>query len=115
MHAGQGICRFCAGKSFDVFYVVASETAETVKFGISAHPIRRLRDHRANGFDAVIRTFTSLPDAADLERAALSALKLAGIAPVRGREYFDLAALPVILDIADNWVLPDGGQQRAAA
>jgi hypothetical protein len=101
---GHGICSKCANKIWDVFYVVANEKARMVKFGItSGDPRARLRRHRTSGFKTVLKTVTSLPDAADLERAALATLRLAGIPPVRGREYYDISALPLILDIADNW------------
>jgi hypothetical protein len=43
------------------------------------------------------------PRAKILEDEVLNTLKLAGIAPVRGREYFDISALPLILDIVDNY------------
>ena len=101
---GGGICRYCKCKVWDIFYVVTNDAGQAVKFGVTSHDSRaRLQFHRADGFSNVIRTFTSLPDAADLERAVMATLRLAGVEPVRGREYFDLAALSVILDIADNW------------
>lgn len=106
---GQGICRYCAGQSWDIFYVVVNDAAQTVKFGVTSHdPKRRLQRHRRYGFTNVIRTMTGLPDAYDLEQGIRATLKLAGILPIRGREYFDLSALPVILDIADNWLAPPG-------
>lgn len=101
---GNGICRFCKCKFWDIFYVVANDTECKVKFGITSHNARtRLRHHLGDGFDRTIMTITDLPDAPDLERAVKSALKLGGAKPVRGYEYFDMSALPVILDIADNW------------
>jgi hypothetical protein len=106
---GHGLCRICAYRIWDVFYVVMNESSQTVKFGITSNdPRRRLTSHRADGFSTILKTITSLPDAADLERAALAALRLAGIPPVRGREYFDITALPVVLDIADNWPAANG-------
>ncbi len=102
---GQGICRFCAHMSWDMFYVVTNDSLARVKFGItSANAEPRLQVHRRNGYRTVIRTMTDLPTAPDLERSVLATLRLAGTPPVHGREYFDLAALPVILDVADNWV-----------
>jgi len=113
---GSGICRYCKCKVWDIFYVVTNDAAQAVKFGVTSHDSRnRLQFHRKDGFGNVLRTFTSLPDAAELEQSIIATLRLAGVEPVRGREYFDLAALPVILDIADNWTLPGGGQQRPAA
>jgi hypothetical protein len=41
--------------------------------------------------------------APEIERAVLAALRLAEIRPVRGREYYDGAALAVVLDVADNY------------
>lgn len=102
---GAGLCRFCKCKVWDIFYVVADDAAQTVKFGVTSHdPRARLRFHEVDGFTRVIRTVVSLPDAADLERVILAALKSAGVKPVRGREYYDLEVLATILDIADGWV-----------
>jgi hypothetical protein len=102
---GEGICRRCQGRDWDVFYVVASADGDRVKLGITGEGGRRLRDHRAAGYPVVVRLWVGLPGdlAPELERAALAALRLAGLAPIRGREYFDYRALPVVLDIADNW------------
>ncbi|MGH7743214.1 MAG: hypothetical protein ACREQ5_00120 [Candidatus Dormibacteria bacterium] len=51
----------------------------------------------------MIRKITAMADAADLERTVLATLRLAEIAPIQGREYYDISALPVILDVADHW------------
>lgn len=101
---GHGLCRKCAHKFWDVFYVVTDERAQVVKFGITSHDARRrLRTHRKAGFGTVIMAVAGLEGAPELEQSVISALRLAGLPPVRGREYFGITALPVILDIADNW------------
>ncbi len=101
---GSSICRTCAYKVWDVFYVVANDAERVVKFGVTSHDARsRLRFHRADGFDRVISTITGLADAFALERSVLTSLRLAGVMPTWGREYFDIAALPAILDIVDSW------------
>jgi hypothetical protein len=41
--------------------------------------------------------------APEMEAAAIAALKLAGINPLRGREYYDAEALFIVLDIVDNY------------
>lgn len=105
---GQGVCRVCKGKTWDVFYVVRSDFE--VKFGItSGDPKMRLRKHKGDGFTEVERLTTGLSgDAAlDAERAVKAALVLAGERPLRGREYFDISCLALILDVADGW-LPTG-------
>lgn len=102
---GSGICRYCHGGGWDVFYVVTS--GPVVKFGItSGDPGSRLRDHALNGFTEVLRTAAGLPGtvALDTERAVKAALAMAGETPVRGREYFDASCLALILDIADSWL-----------
>ena len=38
-----------------------------------------------------------------MEQAVMAALRLAGMEPVHGREWFDIAALALVLDIADNY------------
>jgi hypothetical protein len=106
---GHGICRKCECRIWDVFYVVVNEVTQTAKFGITSNDARRrLGRHRADGFGTVIMTIDGLADAPDLEQAVLRALRLAEFAPARGREYFDVAALPVILDIAGNWPAAPG-------
>lgn len=102
---GRGLCRICAGKVWDAFYVVVAEQAERLKFGItSGDPRPRLRTHKSAGYDIVVRLLTALPGstAPDLERAVLATLRLAEIEPVRGREHYPLDALPVVLDVVDN-------------
>lgn len=101
---GQGLCRFCAGKSWDAFYVVTNDSLGRVKFGITSGDVRRrLGDHRRNGYGTTIRAVSGIEDAAKLESSILTALRLAGIVPVQGREYFDIAVLPDILSVADGW------------
>jgi len=106
---GGGICRVCAGKSWDVFYVVADEVNDTLKFGItSGDPRARLGVHARNGFNSVIRLIEGLPGdlAPRLERAILCALRDAREAPVRGREYFPARVLALVLDVVDGWTSP---------
>ncbi|MGW1135858.1 hypothetical protein [Streptomyces griseoluteus] len=50
-----------------------------------------------------------------LERSVISALALAKIKPIRGREYFPASALPVILDIADHYPIPKRADVAKAA
>lgn len=100
---GKGLCRRCVGATWDAFYVVTGP--ETVKFGItSGDPRPRLATHRTDGLPSVVRLFTDLPDdvAPILERVCLSALADAGVAPVRGREYFPVDALALVLDVVDG-------------
>jgi hypothetical protein len=106
--SGDGICRTCAGKVWDVFYIVADPAAHRVKFGItSGDPRPRLRTHRRGGYQGVVRLLTDLPGttAPDMEDAVQAALALAGLRPVLRREYYDISALPVVLDVVDNWAL----------
>ena len=101
---GGSVCRACAYKVWDVFYVVANDAERVVKFGVTSHdPRARLRTHHADGFRRVIKTIVGMPDAFALERSVLTALRIAGMAPVFGREYFDTAALPTILGLVDDW------------
>lgn len=102
---GQGICRYCAGKDWDAFYVVTSPLA--VKFGItSGDGAHRLRVHAATGYRTVVRCVTGLPGdlAPGTENAVKVALAMAREQPVRGREYFDISCLALILDVADGWL-----------
>jgi len=88
---------------WDHFYVVTNQDTAIVKPGItSGDPRPRLKDHYADGYTTVERS-VSVPDARALELAVLGALRDAGEISVRGVEYFDIGALPTILDIVDNW------------
>ena len=105
MRAGEGLCRFCKGKVWDVFYVVQDDLNDVIKFGVtSGNPRPRLGDHERDGFDQVVRLHTGLPDdvAPWLERAIISALRDVREEPVRGREYYHVRALPLVLDLVDN-------------
>ena len=104
---GRGVCLTCAGKTWDVFYVVAHASEPRVKFGItSGDPRDRLSTHRRAGYISVFHLVTSLPGtvALDTETAVKSALTLAGEEPVHGREYFDISCLPLIIDVASGWL-----------
>jgi hypothetical protein len=102
---GHGVCRKCANREWDAFYVVASSGA--VKFGVtSGDPRRRLLDHAAQGYAEVLLLVTGLSGALapDTENAIRATLALAGEKPVRGREYFDRSCLALILDVAGGWL-----------
>ncbi|MFI1485720.1 hypothetical protein [Streptomyces sp. NPDC020747] len=89
-----------------MFYVVADEISDTVKFGItSGDPRPRLGIHAREGLDSVVRLVEGLPGdlAPRLERAVRAALRDAREAPVRGREYFPARTLGLILDVTDGW------------
>jgi hypothetical protein len=101
---GQGICRLCAGKQWDAFYVVVDDVHSRVKFGItSGDPRPRVQRHAANGYTRVLRLMTGLPNghALGMERSTVAALRDAQENPVQGREYFDSRALPIILAAVD--------------
>ncbi|MFF4146877.1 hypothetical protein ACFY0A_37380 [Streptomyces sp. NPDC001698] len=103
--SGNGSCRTCAGKQWDVFYVVRNGEADEVKFGItSGDPRPRLGRHARAGYREVIRLRTGLPDtvAPDLERDLLTALHGAGERPIAGREYFPGRALAAVLAFVDG-------------
>lgn len=96
---GSGICRLCAGKVWDVLYVVASPSV--VKFGItSGDPRPRLRIHRKSGLDCVA-VWRQLPGtiAPDLERELIDLLNEAGATAVNGREYFPVSCLDFVIDV----------------
>lgn len=103
--AGHPLCRRCAYREWDAFYVVIDEMNDVLKFGItSGDPRRRLCEHAKDGFDHVVRAHAGLPgDVAPwLEQAIISALRDAREEPVRGREYYHVRNLPLVLDLVDN-------------
>ncbi|MET8687997.1 hypothetical protein ABZV77_27695 [Streptomyces sp. NPDC004732] len=107
VRAGGGICRTCAGKSWDVFYVVTDDINDVVKFGItSGNPRLRLSQHERDGFDHVVRLIEGNPEARKLENMCIAAMRDAGEKSARGREYFPIRTLGTILDIVDGWTAP---------
>ena len=110
---GRGICRACAGRVWDVFYVVVNRPAFRIKFGItSGDPRDRLATHRLSGYEEVLRLMIGLPGttAPEMESVARAALALGGEIPVKGREYYDISALAIVLDVTDNWPLRRAGE-----
>lgn len=102
---GWGICRFCVGQVWNVFYVV--EGPAGVKFGISSgNGKARLRAHEKDGYTEVLRLFTDLPDgvARSLENEIKRVLRAAGLIPVRGIEYFGPEACGLVLPVVDAWL-----------
>jgi hypothetical protein len=111
---GGDVCRKCSGKIWDVFYIVQNPMNGSIKFGITSHDSRRrLRTHRRSGYTKTLLTRESLSGtvAPDIERAAKSALRKAGIVPVSGREYFPSSALPIVLEICET-NLPESGYAK---
>jgi hypothetical protein len=111
--SGDGLCRLCARTEFDAFYVVTGNSV--VKFGVTTgNGKQRLLAHAKDGYGDVVRLVTGLPGtlALDTENAVKGALSLAREAPVRGREYFDVSCLALVLDIADAWL---AAPERSAA
>lgn len=92
-----------------MFYVVTS--ARRVKPGItSGDPKDRLKAHRLDGFDTVELLLPGLPHlvAPELEQAVLKTLGKAGYRPVRGREYFSIEALDLVLSTVDEFAYERG-------
>jgi hypothetical protein len=101
---GQGICRICVGNIWDVLYVVVNRTEHRIKFGItSGAPKPRLSDHKRRGYAEVARLI-EIESAHKLEQIIKIALAACNYEPVRGREYFDIDALPFILYIVDTYM-----------
>ncbi|MFD7579898.1 hypothetical protein [Kitasatospora sp. NPDC059817] len=102
---GVGICRYCAGYTWDAFYVVQHPISGVIKPGItSGDPRPRLRDHASDGFTTVHRIYAGLPDdvAHPLEIKLADELEAAGWHPARGREYYPAGALELVLTMVDD-------------
>src|SRR6266568_2222403 len=112
---GQGICFTCSRSAQDALYVVRHIVEPYVKFGITNGDGRdRLGDHARAGYRGVLRYYRGLPKvAAEIEQAAIRALADAGMRPVKGREYYDVAALALILDVIDGWAAGRGTANHA--
>jgi hypothetical protein len=75
------------------------------KLGItSGDPRPRLHKHQLDGYSAVPRLFTGLPDgvAKAIEDRLLKDLPVNGFEPVLRNEYFAIEALPLVLRIVDE-------------
>jgi hypothetical protein len=99
-----------------VFYVVTG--TYSFKLGItSGDPRPRLCKHQLNGYTAVARLFTGLPDGAakEMEDRLLKDLPTNGFEPVLRKEYFAIEALPLVLRIVDETLggTQAGGLSRA--
>lgn len=112
---GGGICRFCKGKSWDVYYIVANDNKREMKFGItSGDPKGRLAVHKNRGYSRVVLVAESSL-ALKVETETKRALRAAGFQPTKGREYFPLTALNEALEVAisyglDAAISPEGWQ-----
>jgi len=105
---GKGVCRFCKGKDWDVFYIVVNEGKREVKFGItSGNPRGRLAVHRNRGYSRVVLVAAS-PLALKVETETKRALRAAGFRPVHGREYFPADALDAALQVAMSYGMEAG-------
>ena len=105
LYGGAGICWTCRGRNWDVFYVLTDTGRTRIKFGkTNRSGKQRLGDHRRDGYTQVIRLLTNLPGtmATDIENAVIRRLRRAGMEPIRGREYYDIGALPLVLAMADS-------------
>jgi hypothetical protein len=105
VQSGQGICRICKGKIWGVFYVLTNQGCHQVKPGITSNDERqRFRRHRRNGFitDDPSRLFTNFLAAHEVEVDVRKTLKLAGVRPKKGLEYYDMSSYAEILDVVDN-------------
>lgn len=106
LQQGGAPCRVCSHRDWDAFYVVTDRERGRVKFGITSGDGKiRLRKHLRDGFETVDLLLTGMPgtEAPQLERFVMATLRLAEIEPIQGREYFDISALAVILDVAEGY------------
>lgn len=103
VNGGQGVCRECAGKVWDVFYVVTGP--DGLKFGLtSGDPRPRLNDHARNGYVNVIRCYLGVVGslALETETSLIRHFRSSGIEPVKGREYYDITTLGQVLSWVDE-------------
>lgn len=103
--SGNGMCRYCDGRAWDVFYLVADRTAHRLKFGItSGDPRPRLTDHAHDGYRETLLLLRGLPAGAALtmERAVRKALRQAGERPIRGHEHFDIGVEALVRDVVES-------------
>ena len=95
---GQGVCKQC-WYDWSTFYVLINRALGRIKFGVtSSDPRPRIKAHRGRGYTETVRVLRDFPDAFRREQHVIATLRDAGIAPAHGRECYDAAALPVVLD-----------------
>ena len=98
----------------DALYVVTGGTG--IKVGVThGDASARLRIHKGDGYPNCIRLFKNMPagTAPAIENSVLEACESADYKPVKGREYFGLEALNVILDTVDSYVSQIGVENEA--
>jgi hypothetical protein len=89
------------------FYIVMNPNTGNIKFGITDRPIAiRLSVHERDGYTLIVKTYRNLPGtmARDVERVAIAELRLRGMAPVRGKEYYESSTLSYVIELADRWI-----------
>jgi hypothetical protein len=104
---GHGICRFCAGSEWDVFYIVTG--SGIVKFGITTGTATTVSPSTPPRGSPTSSTWqpTSPAQSHSTPRTPSRPLwPTAGEIPVRGREYFEISCLALILDVASSWLTP---------
>ena len=86
-----------------IFYVVATHDLRVIKFGVTSRKsqVRRLSDHRADGFTMPLRIF-KIDKAYELEQNLIDLLSLQ-TKPIIGKEYYDGSVTQTILEYADNF------------
>lgn len=109
------VCRRCSGSvhntPFTVFYVVQHPETSVVKFGVSrGSGESRLRQHAEMGYTTRHRKLVDLPGslAKEVEDHCKAALAAAGWCPVEGSEWFEGAALGLVIDTADRMFVSAG-------
>lgn len=103
--SGGIICREIYSQEFTVVYVVRNHFA--VKYGItSGNGTERITDHINNGFTIIERKYQNLPIGLPIiiERSVKLVLTNNGFYPIRGREYYNIECLPLILNTIDRLV-----------
>jgi hypothetical protein len=102
---GEGMCGQCAGKMWDVFYIVTGDSL--VKLGITSdNPQSRLDDHASYGLCEILFLKTSLPDglARYAEKSILRELSERDVIPWKGNEYFEQCDQDLILALTGKYM-----------
>lgn len=86
---GQGVCKPCAWAGTDCLYLVYNPLTDVHKVGVTSGDYRtRIRGHRREGFTELVRIYTGVARAYDIEQRILRSILDSGYSPVRGKEYF---------------------------
>jgi|ERR1035437_4130535 hypothetical protein len=112
INSGCGCCRLCAGREWDVFYLVHDPIMNHFKLGVTSNdPDPRLSTHKRDSFYKLLYLILNV-DARELETQLLDFLSKSDYLPYRGNEYFSDDSLDSLLKELEAYGLENVASER---